>query len=208
MYTYVLVGDGAEQGSTVDADRARGALKSLLQLIEQTQAVAKSDSPFPQPIAARMNQFGVPTKKGIDPRASVGLEEYDFNLAQEYRRWFQVITAKDPRLNGALAGSGPYLVATRAPIAMLVGEAQGQRAVVAESPVLVMDMSGRTAASVPYYVGAFKVAVTEAQPDSAMLQPMKPVIVQYLVDANHAIPILEEFWSKSREMFVQPRKKA
>lgn len=206
MYTYVLVGDGAEKGGTFDADRAQAALKKLLLVVEHTNLVSSTDPAFAQRVAARMNQFCVPTKRGTAPDTSVGLDQYDFKTAQSYRQWFQVVTGNEPNLNGVLTGSGPYLVATRVPLARLVNEVQGNRLVDFESPVLIMDLSGRTDASVEYYLAAFKDAVAKTQPGSATLNPMKPVIVQYLTDINRAIPLVAEFWSKSRKLFDQPKK--
>lgn len=203
LYTYVLVGEGASTGGAPDAERARAALKRLLQLIEESPAVSSADAPFPREMHDLMNQFCVPTKREVSPDSDVGLDRYDFKLAQSYRQWFQVIAAKDPKLDDAvLNGSGPYLVAARKPLGTLIADNDGTQVVTADSPVLIIDMSKGSEASVPYYLDAFKAAVRVARPDSAALVPMKPTIVEYLAKTNQAIPLLEEMWSQSKKLFV------
>lgn len=206
MYTYVLVGDGASKGGTFDADRARSALKALLREVQLTEGVSSNEPNYSDSVQRQMNQFAVPTNKGVDPTADVGLAQYDFKLAQSYRRVFQVIAAKDPKLDDVvLNGSGPYLVATRKPLALLISEQSGSHTVVEESPVLVMDMSKGSEASVPYYVAAFKEAVRVAKPNSTALLPMKPTIVEFLTKADRGIPLIEEIWSKSRKLFEEKK---
>jgi len=206
MYTYVLVGDGASRGGTVDADRARSALKALLREVQLTEGVSNNDPQYTDAVQRQMNQFAVPTNKGVDPTADIALAQYDFKLAQSYRRVFQVIAAKDPKLDEeVLNGSGPYLVATRKPLALLISEQPGGHTVIDESPVLVMDMSKGSEASVPYYVAAFKEAVRVARPDSTALLPMKPTIVEFLTKVDRSIPLLEEIWSQSRKRFEEKK---
>jgi hypothetical protein len=199
MYTYALVGDVGLGDGDPESQRARAALAKLLALVQKSEQ--GSSQSIPSMMAAHVNQFAIPTKADVASDTRIGLDQYDFKLGASYRQWFQVITAKDPALGNALSGPGPYLVATRVPIAQLIAENNGQRAVVADSPILVMDMSGYSDVAVPYFVDSFKAAVAIAQPASAKLTPMKPLIVEFLKTANQALPILAEFWSKTRKNF-------
>ena len=208
LYTYVLAGDVGGQAGTGAADdraaaQARAALQALLAEVEETTQVHRGAAPFPPPIAAAtMNQFCIPTLAASLDASTITLGQYDFDLATQYREWFQVMLAGNAQLRGAMRRSGPFLVATRVPMNELVATLSGHRVVTLDSPVLVMDMSGYPPESVPYFVDAFKDAVASTRPQpTGALKPLKPKIVAYLSAINQGIPLVAEVWSKTLKAF-------
>jgi len=207
LYTYVLAGDvGGQAGNGAADDRvaaqARASLQALLAEVEETTQVHNGTAPFAPPIAATMNQFCIPTLAANLDATTITLAQYDFDLSTQYRDWFQVMLAGNARLRGAMQHSGPFLVATRAPMNELVASVASQRAVTLDSPVLVMDMSGYPPEAMPYFVDAFRDAVASTRPlPTGALKPLKPKIVAYLSAINQGIPLVAEVWSKTLKAF-------
>jgi hypothetical protein len=207
LYTYVLAGDvGGQAGNGAADDRvaaqARASLQALLAEVEETTQVHNGTAPFAPPIAATMNQFCIPTLAANLDATTITLAQYDFDLSTQYRDWFQVMLAGNARLRGAMQHSGPFLVATRAPMNELVASVASQRVVTLDSPVLVMDMSGYPPEAMPYFVDAFRDAVASTRPlPTGALKPLKPKIVAYLSAINQGIPLVAEVWSKTLKAF-------
>ena len=207
LYTYVLAGDvGGQAGTGAGTDqataRARSALLALLAEVQETTRVRPGSAPFPPPIAATMNQFCIPSLAADLDAATITLDQYDFDLATQYRDWFQVMLAGNAQLRGAMRHSGPFLVATRRPMDELVATVANARVVTLDSPVLVMDMSGYPPEAVPYFVDAFMDAVAATRPlATGALKPLKPRIVAYLSAINQGIPMVAEVWSKTLKVF-------
>ncbi|OJA62952.1 hypothetical protein BGV68_03670 [Burkholderia ubonensis] len=137
------------------------------------------------------NTFCIPARS-TNP-TPVTLETYDFGLAATYLNTFRAMLADSPQMSAALAGVGPFLVATKQP----VGEMRGADTST-EPSVLVMDMSGRHPGTIAEHVSHFKEAVRVNASAVGELNPMLPRVASVLMDLDNSIAIVTESYAGIR----------
>ncbi|WP_157636192.1 hypothetical protein [Burkholderia ubonensis] len=198
LFTYVLVGDIGNGNVNEATWRARQGLDQLIQEVQAGQQLGEGQGNLTLQMLEQANQFCIPaTDRSLK---KVTLAEYSFSLAAEYLNTFRVVLRENEQLSKSLSGVGPFLIATRKPVGELVSQG-AQGTIDTNSPVLVMDMSGRHPDAIAEYVNAFKVAVRKDVADTAQLKPLRPTIASYLLIVNEAIPLVAEAYAGTTKYF-------
>lgn len=204
LYTYVLVGDVG--GASGEANEATGrAVRALARLLREVQAsqpiLPTAGGPQLSPaVLARANQFCVPLRAASS--TPVTPENYDFDLARRYRDTFLLLVDEQPEMARSLHSLGPFLVATRKPLAEMMSlRPDGRAEVDTESPILLVDMSGRHEESMSVYVLAFREAVREQVAGRSVFRPLSPAFASRVLELNEALPLVAEAYAGTKRLF-------
>ena len=202
LYTYVLIGDvGGNEGGAGGSSAAQDARKALEELLKEIQSGQTADSITDRELLARVNQFCVPAHGYSAGRLT--LDQYDFELASSYLNRIRFVTL--PRdMADRFNDVGPFFIGTRKPLSEIVTRsADGTLTIDSQSPLLVMDLSGRHRGSMPEYVLAYKRAVRNIDPGrSALLQPLRPFIASEVLKLNAALPFVAEAYAGTQKRFT------
>lgn len=201
LYTYVLVGDVGGNDAVAANPSITNARRALDELLKEVQAAQPVASIADKEVLARVNQFCIPAQGYTAGRLT--LEHYDFALASNYMNRIRLVPLPTDMAE-RLSGVGPFLIGTRKPLAEIVVRApDGALTIDTRSPVLLMDLSGQHAKSMPAYVKAYKEAVRSIDPSrSAMLQPLSPRIASEVLKLNEALPFVAEAYAGTQKRFT------
>jgi hypothetical protein len=203
LYTYVLIGD-IPAGASADESTAK-ALRALASLLPEVQAgrslrAAGNSQLMPEELM-RANQYCIPAKDA--GAASVDVQNYDRALASAYLSMFKLVLEANDRMAGRLAGPGPFFLAVRKPLSELATrDAQGKLVIDTTSPVLLMDMSGKQAVTMPVYVAAYQDSIRRNLTDrDTTLRPLSPAFASALVTTGEALPFISEAYAGTKKLF-------
>jgi hypothetical protein len=193
LFTYVLGPnkDTASQAGVL----AHDALKTLLAETQRVPVAPGTQGPYYIPIK-NLNQFLIPAKVPLKDQP-VPIEEYDLTLSEGYISTFKLALIDKPDMISRLGGYGPFLLATLQPIGEIVQvSSNGEAYLLSNAPILLMDLSGYQASSIPAAVQVYKDAVITLPNTTSIVQSYKVRIADLAKRINAAIP--EVFAAKSK----------
>jgi hypothetical protein len=197
LYTYVLVGEMGDGSADKSSANAKASLTALLAQLQQGIRLA-DDAPVARELLEAANQYCIPgTADAKDSEGRVSWSSYNRGLALQYLGVLRIAVSNSPALTQGIVGKGPFLVATRQPLASVVKMRKGRLIPGFDEPLLLMDMSGVDERVIGEHVRAYQSAIQRDVAQTSVMKPLLPAMADFLTKVDRAIPFIAEAYANS-----------